>query len=447
LDNAELLNSKAWLTHPVRSAVRLIPLRFKEQFNHAFGRPLFDLTFYLRFQPQSLALAERVVSPFRYIPRVRPARRRLVLVTPHLGLGGAEAVLLDAARAVDRNDCEVLLIATQSRDARWQAHWQECVDHIYDLRQLVDYRNVEAALLSIITSWNCDTLLVQNALPCYSVIPHLRRWLPEIRVFDLVHAVGQDWDIVTSVAAVSEHIDMRVAVSESVRTHLVRAGVPPQRIKVIRNGVDLTHFTAQMGPPSPDVGRILFAGRLDSVKRPMLLVDIAKALVKRRGTRGFQFVVAGDGPEGGHLRSAVRRAGIQHLFRFMGCVPDLAPELAGAALLVITSSNEGVPMVLLEALASGKPVVASKVGAIAEVLDETAGFAIERGEAEAEAFATAIDTLLSDPELREEMGRRGRRKVEMDYDKATSGAAFRELLSRPSPDLSVIAEAPHRPAP
>jgi glycosyltransferase involved in cell wall biosynthesis len=364
-----------------------------------------------------------------------------------LGLGGAEAVLLDAARAVDRNDCEVLLIATQSRDARWQARWQECVDHIYDLRQLVDYRNVEAALLSIITNWNCDTLLVQNALPCYSVIPHLRRWLPEIRVFDLVHAVGQDWDIVSSVAAVSQHIDMRVAVSESVRSHLVRAGVPPQRIKVIRNGVDLRHFTAQAGPPSSDVGRILFAGRLDSVKRPMLLVEIAKALVKRRGTRGFQFVVAGDGPESGRLRSAVRRAGIQHLFHFMGCVPDLAPVLADAALLVITSSNEGVPMVLLEALASGKPVVASKVGAIAEVLDETTGFAIERGEAEAEAFATAIDTLLSDPELRQEMGRRGRRKVEMDYDKATSGAAFRELLSRPSPDLQVIAEAQHRPAP
>jgi glycosyltransferase involved in cell wall biosynthesis len=361
-------------------------------------------------------------------------------------VGGAEAVLLDVASVAGRNDYEVLAIATQSCDSRWHERWQKCADHIYDLQQLVDYRNLESALLSIIMSWDCDTLLVQNALPCYNLVPHLRKWLPEIRIFDLVHAVGEDWNIVSCTAAASEHIDIRIAVSESVRTHFLQAGVPECGIRVIRNGVDLTHFACRAESVSGGPSRILFAGRLDPVKRPMLLVEIAKALTKRRPGRDFRFVIAGDGPESGRLRSAVDRAGLRHIFEFLGYVPDLAPVLADSALLVITSGNEGIPMVLLESLASGKPVVASKVGAIGEVLDETTGFPIDRGDAEPEAFAAAIDTLLSHPELRRQMGRCGRQKVEREYDKVNTAAAYRDLLIRRSNDLAGAAPAYNCPA-
>jgi glycosyltransferase involved in cell wall biosynthesis len=97
-------------------------------------------------------------------------------------------------------------------------------------------------------------------------------------------------------------------------------------------------------------------------------------------------------------------------------------------LVVITSSNEGIPFVLLEAFASGKPVVASDVGAIREVLDDSNGVLIPPVHGEAEAFAAAIRRLLSDPDLRTTKGLNGRRKVEADYDRPKTLEAYREVI-------------------
>jgi GT2 family glycosyltransferase len=74
LANAELLSFSAWAFHPLRSALRLIPLRFKERANQRLGRPLFDLAFYLRFQPKSLLIENTLSPPLRYCPHISPGR-------------------------------------------------------------------------------------------------------------------------------------------------------------------------------------------------------------------------------------------------------------------------------------------------------------------------------------------------------------------------------------
>ncbi|MBI3694166.1 MAG: glycosyltransferase, partial [Acidobacteria bacterium] len=137
LVNAELTSLDAWVQHPVRSLGRLIPLGVKERVNRAAGRQVFDLSFYLRFQPQSVATAEAVVTPLRYLPRPSSGRRRIVLFTPHLGPGGAESVLLEVSGALDRQAQELFLIATHSQDARWRQRWEQAVDHVYDLQPLI----------------------------------------------------------------------------------------------------------------------------------------------------------------------------------------------------------------------------------------------------------------------------------------------------------------------
>lgn len=113
LSNAGLLSAEAWALHPVESALRLIPLRLKERINRASGRPLFDLSFYLQFQPRSLLIENTPIQPLRYYPRASPGRVRVALITPHLGQGGAERVLLELARVLPADRFEVLLLATQ----------------------------------------------------------------------------------------------------------------------------------------------------------------------------------------------------------------------------------------------------------------------------------------------------------------------------------------------
>jgi glycosyltransferase involved in cell wall biosynthesis len=423
LDNAEMLSADAWRAHPLQVLSRLIPLRWKERINAAAKRRVFDLSFYLRFQPESLVLGDNLVRLVRSIPNLDRSRRRIALVTPHLGPGGAESVLLDAAGALDRSRYQILLIATHSTDGRWADRWRGAVDHIYDLRTAVPARYTAAAIVSIVSNWQCETLLIQNSLAGYEVIADLKTLRPELRIFDLIHAVSEDWNVVTCTAPVADLIDVRVAISQQAHNHLLAAGVRPERIRRIPNGVDLDRY--RYHPEPPGCRKILFAGRLDPVKRPKLLVDIARAMADVDGVR---FVIAGDGPEEPALRSAAQRAGVLDRFEFLGFVADMAPVFGDASVVIIPSSEEGVPLVLLEAFASGRPVIASDVGAIREILDQETGVLIRRGRREAEEFAGALRELLADPGRRAKMGRSARRKAELMHNRETMLQTYRELF-------------------
>ena len=428
LVNAELTSLDYWLQHPVRSLRRLIPLRVKERINCAVGRPIFDLSFYLKFQMQSVLITDTVIPLLRYMPP-RPERRRIALVSPHLGPGGAESVLLELAGAIDRRRDEVFLLATQSQDSHWRPRWEQVTDHVYDLAALVPPERLVAALCSMAANWEFDTLFIQNSLAAYSAVPHLRRERPDLRIIDVIHAVDPAWDFVCSTAPVAAQIDLRVVISECSRQRLLQAGVPGEKIRLIRNGVDLERFHPAPPRAAGAQGTILFAGRLDPVKRPLLLVDIALELIKLRGGRDFRVLVAGDGPEGESLRIRLRRAGLDSVFVLLGHVDDMPQVLAKADVLVVPSQAEGIPLSVLEAMATAKPVVCAAVGAVSEALDPSTGILVEPGPGLARRFAAALQRLLDDPGLRDAMGQAGRRKVEAEYDRRQSRQAYRDLFT------------------
>lgn len=431
--NAELLSLRSWTQHPWRSLSRLIPLRAKERINRAAGSPLFDLSFYLQFEPNSVMFGGVPAEPLIYYPKPADGRKRVALVTTQLGPGGAEQVLYDIAGTLCSGQLEILLLATQSRDDRWLAKWRERVDHIYDLAQVVTPEKMTAAVYSIVSNWRCDYLVLQNSLYGYAALRHIKDRLPEITVFDLIHSVDGDWDQIGATAAVTAEIDLRVAMSESVRDRLLAMGTPESRIVPVRNGVDLERFQ----PTSPgfnSINNILFAARLDAVKRPLLVADIAQALATIRPRRDFRFVVAGDGPQKERFVRRVQKLGLDAVFDFRGQVGDLAPLYAASDVVILPSRSEGVPLVILEALASARPVIASKVGAIPEVLDSSCGILIDRFDSAAE-FANALNSLLDQPELRAKMGAAGRRKMEASHDIRKTRDAFAGLFHQGSASI------------
>ena len=154
----------------------------------------------------------------------------------------------------------------------------------------------------VIANWRCDILIVQNSLYGYAAVQHIRKLLPDIKIVDVIHSVDEAWDQIASTAGVAAEIDHRVAMSEAVRNRLVALGVAEEKIVLVRNGVDLERFQATP-PSSHSTKNILFAARLDPVKRPLLIADIAKELAKLRPQRDFRFSVAGDGPEKDALNS------------------------------------------------------------------------------------------------------------------------------------------------
>jgi glycosyltransferase involved in cell wall biosynthesis len=432
LANAGLLSLEAWTRHPLRSAGRLIPLRLKERANRAAvrisGRRLFDLSFYLQFQPSAVESGAVVAAPLVYVPEARSSRRRIGLVTPHLGPGGAERVLLEIAGALNPERYEKFLIATQSADDSWRGQWTNRAEHVYDLRKLVDAEKLAAGIYSICVNWELDALVLQNSLAAYSVLPQIKQRLPRIRTIDLIHSVDADWNLVAATRKIEAALDVRVAMSETVRRELIAQGIGEGKIRLILNGVDLERFDVQSSSAAEGPHHILFAGRLEAVKRPLLLAEIALRLRHHRGCDDFRFVVAGDGPEAAGLRRRVRSHNLERLFEFRGQVADIAPELAACEVLLLPSRSEGIPLIVLEAFAASRPVVASAVGGVPEVVTPETGILVPPGAAEVEKFAAALDRLIADPGLRQRLGANGRRMVERRFDRRQAAEAYRALF-------------------
>jgi glycosyltransferase involved in cell wall biosynthesis len=437
LQNAEILSREAWLKHPLRSSARLIPLRWKERVNQVAGRPVFDLSFYLKFQPRSVLLAGTLIERLDYIPPQPQTRRRIGLLTPHLGVGGAENVLLEFAGQIDRSRYEILLIATQSRDSRLLPDWRERADWVYDLSQLVPVERAPRFLYSVAANWGLDLLVIQNSAAAYSVLPALKEKRPAARVVDILHAVDEDWDFFAATLDVADHLDRRIVISEAGRKRLEDMDTPAEKIRLIRNGVDLRYFDPARFEGGrlrsqlrlkPSTAIVLFAGRLDPIKRPLLLPEVARELRRIRGQGAAHFVVAGDGPDAARLRSVIQTHRLEKDFTLFGHVADIAELLAEADLLLIPSQGEGIPLVLLEALAMQVPVVACRAGAIEEALPPECGLLVEPGAYEETRLAEALDELLGDPQRRAALGRAGRAFVERQHSLDATHRQYRVLI-------------------
>ncbi len=439
LQNAEVLSWEAWLERPLRSATRLIPLRLKERVNEIAGRPVFDLSFYLKFQPKSVLIDGGLIERLDYIPpQPRGGRRRLALFTPHLGFGGAENVLLEFASRLDRQRYEVFLIATQSDDSRRRPDWDNYVDYVYDAAQLAPAEQSRRLLYTLALNWAFDVLVIQNSSAAYSVLPAVKKKRPGTVAIDILHNVDQDWDFFSATLEVAEHLDRRVVISQAGRQRLIDMATPPAKIRLIRNGPDLGRFD----PGRYERGQlqrrlnvaertkvVLFAGALVSRKRPRLVVDVAMELGRLRPAGDYHFVVAGDGPEEDRLRRLLDTRRLAARVTLVGHIDDMAGTLADASLLLITSREEGIPLVLVEALAMHTPVVSSRAGAIEEALPPSCGVLVEPGEGEEGRLALAIHQLLDDDARCAAMGRAGRALVERDYSIERARKQYRELMA------------------
>jgi glycosyltransferase involved in cell wall biosynthesis len=210
-----------------------------------------------------------------------------------------------------------------------------------------------------------------------------------------------------------------IAVSPQVRDDLVALGVAPaERFAVIRLGIELDERVAgtedgrgesrrYLGIPG-DRFAVGWIGRMTAVKR----TDDVLVAFKRLRDGGVDAVLCmvGDGPDRPELERRAHELGVAQHTLFLGYQEHVAPFYAAFDALVLPSSNEGTPVSAIEALAAGRPVVATRVGGVPDVVDDaTDGFLVEAGATE--DLAHRLAQLARDPELRERMGRAGRERV------------------------------------
>jgi glycosyltransferase involved in cell wall biosynthesis len=217
-----------------------------------------------------------------------------------------------------------------------------------------------------------------------------------------------------------------VAVSDATRAALIAQGYPSDRTIMVHNGIEVRDAAAPAAiVPAPPGPVLLEVGRLCDVKGQRELIAALPKLARDDVT----LLLAGEDVEsGGTYRSALEREarelGVADRVRFLGRRDDVPALLAAADALVLPSSVEGLPLVVLEAMAAGRPVVATAVGGTPEaVVDGETGLLVRPGDVD--ALARAVDSLLADPERAGRLGEAGRVRVRERFD---ADAAAQRIL-------------------
>ena len=231
----------------------------------------------------------------------------------------------------------------------------------------------------------------------------------------------------------------------AIRESLVRYGVSPERIWLVRNGIDTTF--APQDPPPPlkeriQTLRIGIAANLSPVKRIDLFLSALALLRDTHGVRNFQGIVLGDGPERASLRDLAQRLDLTGWVHFAGAVDNVDAYLQHLDIAVLCSDLEGLSNSILEYMKHSLPVVATRVGGNPELVDSSNGFCVPPGDPK--ALAAALSALSRDSALRSALGEASRRKLCGEYSWERSlgslqscyttllGGSRREHISEPS---------------
>jgi glycosyltransferase involved in cell wall biosynthesis len=252
--------------------------------------------------------------------------------------------------------------------------------------------------------------------------------------------------------------DAFIGVADAHARHLVECEkFPADKVHAIYNGVDCDRFAPRdatairqelgLVADAPVVG-ILAALRPEK-NHEMFLAGAQRI---RAQLPQAQFLVIGDGPRRADLEALAESLEVSSAVRFLGSRPDVPELLAACDLVALTSHNEASPVSILEALSSGCPVVATKVGSVHEsVVDGETGRLIPPGDLE--AFTSASIELLKDSPTRCRMGAAGRERVQQRWSLDSMVAGYEQLIERihraktaAAPNGTCVADLARRPA-
>lgn len=368
-------------------------------------------------------------------PRCRPLR--VLQVVPQLGSGGAERYVLTLVRHLDPARCVTRLCVLGSHN-----QFPERIDPA----TVVDFLHYGGSRKDVRGQWRCVQRLRRIIRDWQADVVHSHLW-PAARLASLAvrgtgaaHVVHvhdtRPWLVSRRLRAGVERFATRallsvsrptyIAVSESARDfNAVLLRMAPGRVHTIRNAVDVREFSpAAHTRTDSDTVRIGVIARLDPEKGHEDLWHAFAGLL-RRGARA-QLFVAGEGSQRGHLEQLAGELRIASAVRLMGVVSDVPQFLRSLDVCMLPSRAEGLPLTVLEAMATGLPVIATNVAGTAEaVRDGVEGLLVEPRDVA--ALEAAMCRLISDEPLRLRMGRAALERARSSFSIAAAAGRVWEV--------------------
>ncbi|AMJ62700.1 glycosyltransferase [Bosea sp. PAMC 26642] len=356
------------------------------------------------FPPTALELAPASSEPHR--PTV-------LLALPYMVMGGAERLLAIVVGHLVQTGWRVVIVTSLTTAAHQgdTSHWFEAhTAETFHLANGMPNAVWEEFLHHLVRSRRVDLLWIVGSALAYDSLRSLRAAHPALRVVDLLfNTVGHT----ANNRRRRFLIDLNLVENAEVGDWLLDQGETAERVCMVKSGVDTERFAPlprcqtlsdRIGA-GPDELIIGFSGRWSAEKNPLAFVEIARLVDHGLPLR---FVMTGTGPMREALQAAIVKAGLPaQRFHLLGEVEEIVPVLASFDLLVLPSTFDGRPMVVLEALALGVPVLASRVGALPELIVEgQTGWLCAAGDDV--AFARRIEAAARDRAGLQAMRRRAR---------------------------------------
>jgi glycosyltransferase involved in cell wall biosynthesis len=358
---------------------------------------------------------------------------RVMFVVTSMPVGGAETLLVELIRRLDRSRFSPELCCLKYLGPLGEVLADEVPTHSglsahkYDFRVLwrLARRMRERRIDAVVTVGPGDKMFWGRLAGWFSGVPV---------ICSALHSTGLPDHVELFNRLLAPITDAFIAVAEPHARYLAEhEGCPAGKVRVIPNGVDVERFHPRWPsrslreqlrlPERAPVAGIVAALRPE--KNHELFLRSA-ALVRQQLPEA-QFLVVGDGPRRAELERLARQWPLAYAVHFLGTRSDVAELLSLMDVLVLTSHMESNPVSILEAMASEKPVVATRVGSVPEtVLDGKTGYLVAPGDAE--GLAARIVELLPNRQLAARMGRAGREHVIAHWSVERMVAGYQDLL-------------------
>jgi glycosyltransferase involved in cell wall biosynthesis len=357
----------------------------------------------------------------------------LQVISSRLGYYGAERVVVTLSSALEEMGVRSIVTAIVNQGQAPNVGVKEKASELgltteeITSKGRID-RNLIVSLREIIARHQIDVIHCHGIKPgLYSLLAARNRKVALVSTCHLwVIDNTRDWLISAVDRGLLHAFDEVVAVSASMAPHLRSFGI---HHKIIDNGIDLKPFRnpqsnliSEKGwQGKPIIGSI---GRLAQQKGLPYLLRAAPEILRENPTA--QFIFAGDGPDQEALQAQANNLGIQESVHFLGVQENIPGVLASIDVLAMPSLSEGMPMALLEAMAAGKAVVASRVGAIPKVIDHGVnGWLIDSGDVN--GLATGINEILRSGDFRARLGRAARQTIESRFSAEIMAKNYLEI--------------------
>ena len=357
-------------------------------------------------------------NTFKVHSKIASNKTNILMIMPHIVMGGADKFNIDFLKGLKKK-YSVTAIFTNISDNEWLSEIKKYVDSYYILPSFLERKYWHQFLEYLIKKNSTKLIFNTNSIYGYMVLPYLKNKFNNIRIMDYIHM--EEWynrngGYSRDSSAVASVIDKTLVCnrnSENILVDFFKRN--SNEIETVYIGVDENKFNNNFskkqiidlknkyGIPS-NKKIITFIARIADQKRPFLLAEIIKLYAKKHDNS--LFVICGDGPLLQPLKDVIDKNQLQDYVIFLGSIKNTKEIYAISDCTLNCSIKEGLALTTYESLSMGVPVVSSKVGGQAEIIDDTVGFVIETkqlekdvldynyDEEEIESFVKSLEKIL-----------------------------------------------------